>query len=234
MRPPFTTEQFLEVFRRYNEGVWPAQIVLTAVALIAMAAAYRAALKGKWNWARTALMITALLWLWTAIEYHLRYFADLTPAANVFGSFFIAQAVLLALSAWQPEPMFAPVLRPGVAVATVLMLYTFVAYPAINYFSGHHYPAVPTFGAPCPLTIFTFALFCLIPSMIARATMVIPLLWAAIGTSAALSLGIPADFGLLVSAAAMLWVTHYAYHRMQRSVRTTSAFPRPRSAAPRP
>ena len=34
MRPPFTIEQFLDVFRRYNEAVLPMQAVLVLVALV--------------------------------------------------------------------------------------------------------------------------------------------------------------------------------------------------------
>ena len=38
---PFTAEQFFDVFRRYNESVWPAQLALNGIALITAAAAYR-------------------------------------------------------------------------------------------------------------------------------------------------------------------------------------------------
>ena len=34
MNLPFTAEQFFDVFRRYNESVWPAQLALNAIALI--------------------------------------------------------------------------------------------------------------------------------------------------------------------------------------------------------
>jgi hypothetical protein len=36
MKLPFTPEQFFEVFRQYNEAVWPTQLALNLVALIAI------------------------------------------------------------------------------------------------------------------------------------------------------------------------------------------------------
>ena len=35
---PFTVEQFFEVFRRYNDAVWPAQVVAVVDAFIAAGA----------------------------------------------------------------------------------------------------------------------------------------------------------------------------------------------------
>ena len=36
MNPPFTTEQFLEVFKNYNWAVFPAQLVLYIIAAFAI------------------------------------------------------------------------------------------------------------------------------------------------------------------------------------------------------
>lgn len=36
MNLPFTPEQFFEIFRQYNEAVWPAQIALNLFALTAV------------------------------------------------------------------------------------------------------------------------------------------------------------------------------------------------------
>lgn len=69
MNLPFTAAQFFDVFRRYNEGVWPAQLALNAVALVAAGAAYRANARRSWRWARAAIVCLAALWLWTGIVY---------------------------------------------------------------------------------------------------------------------------------------------------------------------
>lgn len=40
MTLPFTKEEFLTVFARYNESVWPAQVVLAGLALPALFASW--------------------------------------------------------------------------------------------------------------------------------------------------------------------------------------------------
>ena len=40
----FTRDEFFDVFRRYDEAVWPAQWLLAALALVAVVFAVRAAL----------------------------------------------------------------------------------------------------------------------------------------------------------------------------------------------
>jgi hypothetical protein len=37
VRLPFTIDQFLDVFRRYNSAVWPSQLVLLGLAVAALA-----------------------------------------------------------------------------------------------------------------------------------------------------------------------------------------------------
>lgn len=57
MNLPFTAEQFFDVFRRYNESVWPVQLVLNGIALITAAAACRANARRSWRWAQAAIVI---------------------------------------------------------------------------------------------------------------------------------------------------------------------------------
>jgi len=75
MHPPFTAEQFFDVFRRYNEAVWPAQVALVAVALLALMAAFRANVRRSWRWGQMAIVLLAVLWLWSGIAYHKAFFA---------------------------------------------------------------------------------------------------------------------------------------------------------------
>ncbi len=74
-----------------------------------------------------------------------------------------------------------------------------VIYPVLGHFLGHVYPNSPTFGAPCPTTIFTFGLLLWTTTRVRWYILVIPCLWAIVGSSAAISLGIREDTGLLVS-----------------------------------
>ena len=80
-----------------------------------------------------------------------------------------------------------------------LVGFALILYPLVGYFQNHTYPASPTFGLPCPTTIFTFGVF-LWSSGLPRAALIIPGLWSLIGFSAALTLGVTEDISLLVSA----------------------------------
>jgi hypothetical protein len=64
---------------------------------------------------------------------------------------------------------------------------------------GRGYPAGPTFGLPCPTTIFTFGIFLYVIHGVRWYMIIIPLLWSIIGFSAAWSLSIGEDFGLVIA-----------------------------------
>jgi hypothetical protein len=63
MRIPFTAEQFLGVFREYNESVWPAQWLL----LLAGITAVLLAVRGGPRAGRVISLILAALWLWMGV-----------------------------------------------------------------------------------------------------------------------------------------------------------------------
>jgi hypothetical protein len=66
--------------------------------------------------------------------------------------------------------------------------------------AGHTFPNAPTFGLPCPTTLFTFGLLLLAAPGLHRALVIGPLAWALVGGTAAFALGVPQDYGLFVAA----------------------------------
>ena len=70
------------------------------------------------------------------------------------------------------------------------------------------YPRAPSFGVPCPTTILTAGLLLLLPRREARLVAVIPVIWAAIGGSAAFLLAIRADLALLLAGGFLLPYVH--------------------------
>ena len=212
MDPPFTAAQFFDVFRRYNESVWPAQLVLNVIALVTAAAAYRANARRSWRWARAAMVLLAALWLWTGIIYFKTFFVSITPAGEIFGSFFIAEAGLLLLSTWQ-SGSFVPATRSNIVVAALVIAYALLLYPMLGFALGQRYPAAPTFGAPCPVVIFTFGVFCLLPASIPRFAIAIPVLWALFGSYAVFGFRVHEDLGMIVATITAIVVIHRATHR---------------------
>jgi MFS-type transporter involved in bile tolerance (Atg22 family) len=81
----------------------------------------------------------------------------------------------------------------------VFLLYALILYPVLGHLFGHIYPKSPTFGLPCPTTIFTFGLLLWTDKKIPKYVLVIPFLWSIVGFSAAVNLKVYEDFGLLVA-----------------------------------
>lgn len=196
MQLPFTVEQFFDVFRQYNERVWPAQLFLLAAATIALLLTVRPGERA----GRSVSGILALLWLWMGVIYHIGFFRDINPAAVLFGALSIVQALLLTWLGVREGRLTFRSHGAAHVWGWVHIGYALLLYPLLGAWLGHRYPLAPTFGLPCPTTIFTFGIFLWARPPIPRALVVIPGLWAILGTSAAFQLGMLEDVGLLIAA----------------------------------
>ena len=191
---PFSRQEFLDVFGRYNGAVWPAQLLLYALALVLVARILRREpLTG-------GFALLAALWLWMGVVYHLIFFSAINPAARLFGIAFSAQAVLL-LSMDRPASMEegTPAAR---STGKALIAYALVGYPLIGYLAGQRYPEIVTLGLPCPTTIFTIGVLLVAVRRPPTWLLAIPIAWALIGTFAAIKLGMPQDYGLAIAGLA--------------------------------
>jgi len=196
LRLPFDVADFFAVFARYNEAVWPAQIVLSALALGAVGLALRSRL-----WSDRAVGgVLGLLWVWMGVAYHWTFFRAINPAATVFAGLFVLEGiVLLAWGAVLHELRFRTSLTVRDLVGALLLVFALAVYPLLGHAAGHRYPAIPTFGLPCPTTIFTLGLLLWAEPPVPRLLLLIPLAWSAIGASAAVQLGVWEDLGLVVA-----------------------------------
>ncbi len=198
--PPFTTQQFFEVFRRYNEAVWPAQAVLLGLGL---AAAYLAWRPLAWS-DRFITVALAVLWAWMGVVYHLIFFLPINPAASLFGGLFILEAMLILGAGLQGRLRFRASRDARGVVGGILLVYGFLLYPLVGRSFGHVYPVSSTFGLPCPTTIVTLGLMLWASRPAPAIVLVIPIAWSVVGTTAAFRLGMPADIGLGLAGAAVL------------------------------
>lgn len=193
---PFSTEQFLEVFRQYNSSVWPLQIIFYILAILMVWQVW----SPKQKHPPLILLLLGGFWLWMGIVYHFVFFTSINKAAWLFGIMNIVQGILF---------IFYGIKKNGVSfrfpwniysiTGIILIVYSLVFYPLIGHFSGHSYPYSPTFGLPCPTTIFSFGMLLLIDKRVPLVLLIIPFLWSVIGTFAALSFGIREDIGLIIS-----------------------------------
>lgn len=203
MNPPFTQEQFFEVFRRYNEAVMPLQIALILLAL----SAFGAMVVRRRESDRVISAILAGLWAWMGIVYHLIYFREVNPAATLFGLMFLGGAAIFAWAGVvRGRLVYDCESRVRRITGHALIAYALVGYPFLSEALGHEYPAMPTFGLPCPTTIFTIGMLAFLSAPFPRYVFAVPIAWALIGGQAALLLGVREDLGLLLAGLAGVWL----------------------------
>jgi len=197
MNLPFTVEQFFAVFREYNSAIWPLQVV----AYVLGACAVGLAVLDRPQAGRAVFVILGAFWAWMGAVYHLAFFSPINPAARIFGVLFVVQGLLfLFFAARRPGIGFAYANRPIRIVGALFVLFGMAIYPLLGMAFGHRYPAVPVFGvAPCPTTIFTFGVLLWAKAAVPGFLVAIPFLWSVVGMGAAVSLGVPQDYGLVVA-----------------------------------
>ena len=201
MSLPFSVEQFFSVFAQYNESVWPMQVILNLLAIAAIALLCRA--RPFEN--RVLSAVLSFLWGWMAIAYHLAFFTAINSAAWLFGTVFLAGALWFVwIGVIKSKLHFCLAGGARGWAGGLLIGFALTVYPLIGYALDHRYPAVPTFGVPCPTTIFTIGMLLFLAAPLPRSVFIVPLVWAVVGSVAAFQLGVLQDLGLLVAGLAGL------------------------------
>ena len=199
MQLPFTVEQFFDVIREYNVAVWPAQLFLLALAVTALVFLFTAR---QWSSAGISLIL-AVLWAWMGLVYHAAFFLPINPLALLFAALSVAGA---AVFFWQGfilrRLQFRWVAGTRAGVGLALVVFALFVYPAWSTYSGHGYPSLPTFGLPCPTTLFTIGMLAFAVRPFPRSTLFAPVSWCFVGAQAAVLFGVRADLGLVVAGLA--------------------------------
>ena len=200
----FSPEAFVALFETYNRAVWPAPVAAYALGIAALALVLRP-IPGAGRWVAAIL---AAFWAWNGIAYHLIHFAEINFIAPVFAAFFVLQALLFGWAAARGTIAFRFRPDPAGWTGMGLALFALAVYPLLALLAGHGWPRTGVFGiAPCPTTIFTLGLLLTVEGRAPWALLVIPLLWALVGGSAAWLLGTPEDISLWVAGAVALGFT---------------------------
>jgi hypothetical protein len=199
---PFTPAQFFEVMERYNETVFPLQIALVLLGLTA----YGAMVVRRPDSDRVIGAILAALWLWGGIVYHYMSFREINNAASVFAVVFVMGALLFLWAGLRGRAVFDNENAAKRITGHALIAYALVVYPVMSVSVGREFPGLPTFGLPCPTTIFTIGMLCFLSAPVPRYVLAIPIAWAFVGAQAAFLLGVYEDLGLLVAGIVGLWL----------------------------
>ncbi len=197
MTIPFSKEDFFEIFASYNNAIFPMQFFLIAIALVSVFIV----LKGNIKYKFVVPATLAFLWAWMGIAYHIMFFSQINPVAKLFGFVFVIQSVIfIFVGLVRKDLNFVKPKGFSLYLSITLLIYAFLIYPLITIRTGHTYPSMPTFGLPCPTTIYTFGILLLTDlKKLPKYVIVIPASWAIIGSTAAFKLGIVADTMLFIS-----------------------------------
>ena len=192
---PFTIEEFFKVFKDYNISVFPIQIFLN---ILALAIIILAIIK-KMHSDKLISISLGFLWIWVGVVYHLIFFSRINPAANIFALIFVLQGIIFIYLGAIKERLSFGFRKDWIGiVGLILIIYSLIIYPILGYFFGHIYPNSPTFGLPCPTTIFTFGILIWSVKKVPIIIFIIPLLWSIIGSTAAINFNVYEDFGLII------------------------------------
>jgi len=198
MTLPFTPDQFFDVFSAYNRALWPFALALWSYAVAVVVLFARGQASG-----RSIAGLLAIEWAWAAVAYHAAFFSPINPAAWLFCALFLVESALIVWFGLLGRRLrFSTGGSPRHALAWILIVYALV-YPLLARAGGHAFPALPTFGVPCPTTILTIGFLFAADRQTSRVIAAIPLAWALIAGSAALTLGVTPDL--------MLWAGGGAY-----------------------
>lgn len=229
MNTPFTEQQFFEVFAQYNAAVWPWQLVLTAAAAgVAIFAWRRPQLV-----ARVVPFFLAMLWVWSGVAYHFAHLSRVNPAAWLFGGLFVLQGMLWIWATRYRRLAFATDRSAAWTVGAVGIAYALVIYPLLGTLLGHGYPSSPTFGAPCPSTIFTFGILLWTAGTVPVRLLIIPTMWAVLAAPAAIGWGVLEDVAMPVTAVMTVVILAIRNHGIRRKrVEGLDARSRPSTVPP--
>ena len=107
--------------------------------------------------------------------------------------------LLVLLGVVGGKVVFRPASGAGAWAGVGLLSFSLIVYPIWGYFLGQRFPAFPTFGLPCPTTIFSIGVLMFAERAGIRVLLIVPVLWTFIGLVAAFSLGVTEDLSLLVA-----------------------------------
>jgi hypothetical protein len=185
------------VFVEYNTEVFPIQVALYVAGLAAIIFVFMPIPRA----GAAISSILAFLWLWMGLVYHLMYFTAINPAAYVFGMVFSFQGLLFLIYGMMRAKLEFGWTKDLYSITGLfIIIFAMLVYPLLSIFLGLKYPETPTFGLPCPTTIFTFGMLLLCRNKIPFFLLIIPVAWAIIGTTAVIYFGVIADTGLILSA----------------------------------
>lgn len=177
----FAPRTYWRLVERYNEAIWPLQIlgVACGLALVALVHGNRA------HRDRIIAGLIAGCWLWIASAFHLQRYAQINWAATWFAAAFALQALLLVIVGVAAGRIrLIDTDGRARAIASLVLVFAVLVYPLLAPLAGRPWSTAEVFGvAPDPTAIATVAVLALVRGRIRWLLLAVPLGWCAIATA---------------------------------------------------
>ena len=211
----FSPETYYRLFELHTNAVWPAHLVAAAVGL-----AILALILLQPSFAGRAIgVLLAAAWLFVAWSFLATRYAGINWASVYFAWAFVAQALLLLLSAGAPKRLTiaAPGTTPVGKIGIGLVAFALLAYPFVGALAGRKWSEAELFGiAPDPTVLLTLGAL-LTARRMRWELLVIPVLWCVVTGATLWVLDDPA--ALIMPVAAVLTLALAAYRSLRPAPR---------------
>lgn len=196
---PYTlnNDQFFRLIAQYNQSIYPLQIFLFILGLLAFVFIH---LKQSKKNTYTSIIL-CILWLFSGIFYFLMYLPEYSQMGYFYGSLFILQGLFFFYEAsFRNNLSFGFQKSAKDITAYIIILTGLFAYPLVGIVSGHNILEIMTLGQPGPTAIFTLGFLMLGTKRNPLYLVLIPSLWGLVGFTLSLSAGVYVDGLTLISA----------------------------------
>ncbi len=197
----YEREVYLSLLARYNEALWPAQLLALLLGLLALGLLWRPRRGGD----RLVAALLAVAWIWVGAGFFLRQMASIDYAAPLFGWLFVLQGLLLA---WRgllagrlggkPGCKLGGSASPAATrIGLGLAAFALLAMPPLAWLLGQPWPALPVFGlTPGATAVFTLGLLVAARGRARWLLAAVPIAWCLLGGFLAWELALPAAYPL--------------------------------------
>lgn len=174
----FSPRAYYRLIQRYNEEIWPAQLLMLGLGLTILFLLARPS-------PRQGHMIStllAILWAWVAGAFFWNRYATINWAAAYVAPLFVLEAALLAwIGVLRRGTTFRSNRDPTARLGLGLFVCSFVFYPAIPPLTGRPWQQAEIFGiVPDPTVLATLGLLLLVEGRPRWELLAVPVLWCAI------------------------------------------------------
>ena len=169
----YSARTWYRLVEQYNEALWPAHLVAILLGIVVI----WLVLRPRPEQGRAIAAITALLWSWVAIVWHLQYFLTINWAARWFAAGFGVQATLLLwFGVVRRDLTFDVGGRVVSRVGMAILLFAVLGYPLIAIGSRRGAVQSEVFGMmPDPTALATIGL--LLMTERRRWLLAVPIAW---------------------------------------------------------